>query len=83
VIAATIGNVNGQKFANTPLGLPPKGEQVSIVDFLDRKTARFDALIDKKRRLLELLEEKRPAWLSSGSRSERSPTSPSTPTSPS
>lgn len=40
-------------------GLPPKNEQNLIVSFLDRETTRIDALIDKKRRLLELLEEKR------------------------
>jgi restriction endonuclease S subunit len=35
--------------------------QRSIAEFLDRKTAAIDELIDKKRRLIELLEEKRDA----------------------
>jgi restriction endonuclease S subunit len=40
-------------------GLPPRPEQHIIVEFLGRETARIDALMGKKRRLLELLEEKR------------------------
>lgn len=39
--------------------LPPMQQQLTIVSFLDRETARIDSLLDKKRRLLELLEEKR------------------------
>jgi type I restriction enzyme S subunit len=39
--------------------LPPLTEQQTICGFLDDETARIDALIDRKRRLLELLEEKR------------------------
>lgn len=41
--------------------LPAEGEQQSIVQFLDRETARIDALIEKKQRLIELLKEKRQA----------------------
>lgn len=39
--------------------IPPLHEQSKIANFLDRETARIDALIEKKRRLLELREEKR------------------------
>jgi type I restriction enzyme S subunit len=41
--------------------LPPLSEQRAIAAFLDRETARIDALIKKKRRLIELLQEKRAA----------------------
>lgn len=41
--------------------LPPLPEQRAIAAFLDERTARIDALIAKKRRLLELLDEKRRA----------------------
>ncbi|MGI8791762.1 MAG: restriction endonuclease subunit S [Acidimicrobiales bacterium] len=34
------------------------GEQRAIADFLDAETARIDALISKKRRLIELLDER-------------------------
>jgi type I restriction enzyme S subunit len=39
--------------------IPPFDEQCAIISFLDRETGRTDGLIDKRRRLLELLEEKR------------------------
>ncbi len=40
-------------------GFPPLPEQQAICEFLDRETARIDALVDKKRGLLDLLEERR------------------------
>ncbi|MCP4164289.1 MAG: hypothetical protein GY759_00155 [Chloroflexi bacterium] len=44
--------------------LPPLPEQRAIAIFLDRETARIDALIAKKQRLIELLQEKRTALIS-------------------
>ena len=44
--------------------LPPLPEQRAIAAFLDRETARIDALVDKKERLIELLQEKRAALIS-------------------
>lgn len=35
------------------------GQQRAIADYLDAETARIDALIEKKRRMVELLEERR------------------------
>lgn len=43
------------------LPAPTLRQQRSIVAFLDRETARIDALIEKKQQLIELLEEKRQA----------------------
>jgi type I restriction enzyme S subunit len=40
---------------------PPAEEQRAIGMFLDRETARIDALVAKKERLIELLQEKRTA----------------------
>ncbi len=40
------------------LALPPLPTQRAIADFLDAETARIDALISKKRRMLRLLEER-------------------------
>lgn len=40
---------------------PTLGEQRAIADFLDAETARIDALIAKKRRLIELLDERQSA----------------------
>lgn len=50
------------KFADVrrlPILIPPLEEQCAISRFLDRETDRIDALIEKKRQLLERLEEKR------------------------
>lgn len=43
--------------------LPPEADQAAISEFLDRETARIDALIEKKERLITLLEEKRAALI--------------------
>jgi type I restriction enzyme S subunit len=58
-IEATIGNVNGEKFANAPIPVPPQKEQDRIVHFLKSKTNEIDTLIAAKQRLLNLLTEKR------------------------
>lgn len=46
-------------FGSLSLPLPPKPEQDRIVAFLDRKTAEIDALIAKKQRQIELLDEQK------------------------
>jgi type I restriction enzyme S subunit len=47
-----------------PVTYPPLPEQRAIAAYLDRATARIDALITKKQRLLDLLAEKRTALIS-------------------
>ncbi|WOO97428.1 restriction endonuclease subunit S [Micrococcus terreus] len=42
-----------------PTVLPPEGTQRRIADYLDRETATIDALIEKQRRMVRLLEERR------------------------
>ncbi|HXF91832.1 MAG TPA: restriction endonuclease subunit S [Nitrospiraceae bacterium] len=42
---------------------PPPDEQRAIAAFLDRETAKIDALVAKKERLIELLQEKRAALI--------------------
>ena len=44
--------------------IPPLPEQRAIAAHLDRETARIDALVAKKERLVELLQEKRAALIS-------------------
>jgi type I restriction enzyme S subunit len=53
--------VNREKLAACPLLIPAPSEQDTIVAFLDRKTGKIDALVAKKERLIELLQEKRTA----------------------
>ncbi len=45
------------------LTIPPKEEQRTISAYLDRETARLDALVAKKTRFIELLREKRQALI--------------------
>jgi type I restriction enzyme S subunit len=47
-----------------PALLPPPNEQAAIATFLDRETAKIDALIAEQQRLIELLQEKRQAVIS-------------------
>jgi type I restriction enzyme S subunit len=44
--------------------VPPRPDQSAIAAFLDRETAKIDALITEQQRLIELLQEKRQAVIS-------------------
>ena len=58
-----LGNLNGSILGGIHLPTAPRGEQRAIADFLDRETAKIDALVEKKERLIELLQEKRTALI--------------------
>jgi len=62
-IQATIQNVSAERYGEFRMPLPPLATQKAIADFLDRKTAAIDALIEKKQKLLDLLAEKRAALI--------------------
>lgn len=49
---------------NLELPFPPLSEQTAIAAFLDRETAKIDALIEEQKRLIDLLREKRQAVVS-------------------
>ena len=51
-------------FGSLFCALPQEPEQVAIADFLDRETAKIDALIAEQEKLLVLLAEKRQAAVS-------------------
>jgi restriction endonuclease S subunit/predicted nucleotidyltransferase component of viral defense system len=55
--------VSPEQIAASFLPLPGLDEQHAIAAFLDRETARIDALVAKKERLIELLQEKRTALI--------------------
>lgn len=44
--------------------VPPLLEQAAVVTFLDRETAKIDALVEQQKRLIELLKEKRQVVIS-------------------
>ena len=60
---AKMPRVSPDEMACSSITLPPLSEQQAIADFLNRETAKIDALVAKKERLLELLEEKRAALI--------------------
>lgn len=49
---------------NFAIGIPPLEEQAAITIFLDRETAKIDALIAEQEKLIALLAEKRQATIS-------------------
>jgi type I restriction enzyme S subunit len=51
-------DISWEDFRSIPVAMPPITTQRSIADYLDRETARIDALIAAKRRMAELLEER-------------------------
>jgi type I restriction enzyme S subunit len=55
--------VSPDQVASSFVGLPPLPEQRAIATLLDRETARIDALVTKKERLIELLQEQRTALI--------------------
>lgn len=67
VVANSVGvsypAINASVLAGFSIIVPPFREQRAIADFLDRETAKIDALIERQERLLEKLEEKRKAMI--------------------
>lgn len=59
-----IQNLDSQAYLDEPITYPPLDEQQIIARFLDFKTAQIDALIEKKKELLNKLAEKRTALIS-------------------
>ena len=68
VISRSVGisypAINASDMAAIHLVTPPIEEQSAIAAFLDRETAKIDALVAEQQRLIELLEEKRQAVIS-------------------
>lgn len=61
---STALGIKGSKVNQLHFCMPPFLEQTQIAHFLDRETARIDALIAEQERLIELLKEKRQAVIS-------------------
>ncbi|NTV67561.1 MAG: restriction endonuclease subunit S [Chlorobaculum sp.] len=56
--------INASDLADIKIGFPDLETQRLIADYLDRETARIDALVAEKETMLALLEEKRSALIS-------------------
>lgn len=61
---ATVESIEHAYLAGTVIPLPPLEEQTAIAVFLDRETAKIDALIAEQEKLIGLLAEKRQATIS-------------------
>lgn len=60
---AKMPRANWDTISNIQIPLPPLPQQCAIADYLDRETAKLDALIAAMQRLLDLLAEKRRALI--------------------
>jgi type I restriction enzyme S subunit len=76
LIQATIENFSAEKYKDLNLPLPPQDEQQQIAAFLDWKTGQIDALIARKKELLEKLKEKRLAVITQAVTRGLKPTAP-------
>lgn len=56
-------NINQDKLRSLRIAVPSRPEQAVIVDFLDRETAKIDALIAKQEQLIATLREDRTATI--------------------
>ncbi len=67
VVANSVGvsypAINASSLLCFPIPYPAVDEQRAIADFLDRETAKIDALVARKERLIELLQERRTALI--------------------
>ena len=61
---STIAHFTAEKVSALPVPYPPESEQNAIAAFLDRETAKIDALIAEQEKLIALLAEKRQATIS-------------------
>lgn len=71
--------INYGQFSGVAVPLPPLEEQRAIAAFLDRETAKIDALVAEQERLIELLKEKRQAVISHAVTKGLDPTAPMKP----
>ena len=62
--SSSMQNLAQDQFRAFTLALPPAPEQKSIAAFLDRETAKIDALVAEQQKLIALLKEKRQALIS-------------------
>ncbi len=63
-IVADLWSTNYSEMRGITLAMPSAEEQTAIATFLDRETAKIDALIAEQEKLLTLLAEKRQATIS-------------------
>ena len=78
-VGVTFPAINASDMACFPIALPSLDQQQAIAEFLDRETRKIDALVVKKRRLIQLLLEKRTALITHAVTKGLDPTAPAKP----
>jgi type I restriction enzyme S subunit len=71
-----LANLNGTMIGQLVLAIPSESEQAAIVTFLDRETAKIDALVAEQEKLITLLREKRRVVISQAVTKGLDPTVP-------
>ncbi|WP_072368980.1 restriction endonuclease subunit S [Hyphomicrobium sp. NDB2Meth4] len=74
--SSSMQNLSQDQFRSFIFPQPQLREQLAIVAFLDRETAKIDALVEEQRQLIELLKEKRQAVISHAVTRGLDPTTP-------
>ena len=62
--STNLASISSSNLMDLLIPIAPDSETEEILDFLDRETAKIDALIAEQQRLIELLQEKRQAVIS-------------------
>jgi type I restriction enzyme S subunit len=62
--STNLASISSSNLMELLVPVAPDDETTQILDFLDRETAKIDALIAEQQRLIELLQEKRQAVIS-------------------
>jgi len=62
-VGSTVESLESDLVGDTEIAVPPLSKQRAIAEYLDRETARLDALVAAKERVLGLLAEKRRALI--------------------
>ncbi|MCF1183659.1 restriction endonuclease subunit S [Marichromatium gracile] len=75
-LGATVESLDSERIKQSTIPLPSLSTQKAIADYLDDKTAAIDALIEKKRKLLDLLAEERAALINQAVTKGLDPTVP-------
>lgn len=57
-VSSTIQNFNAERYANIPLTVPRRDEQRRIANFLDAETSRIDAIDNRRRTQIDVLQER-------------------------
>lgn len=62
-VGSTKGAITCEQLANTKIALPPLSEQVEILESVTRATSHIDLLTEKNQRSIDLLKERRAAFI--------------------